>query len=150
MIDMAKSDLIVSDLLLAGSRASETGKGRCLARPFSLRAWAPLFRLLAFSIALLLLTVRLGSFTEEAFVTPVQDAIFDVAFISDADHSLPTKVIKSQRSLDCDLPLCQASAPPQVLILAVLPVYVPPLSSDENPCEIFIPPEGFSWSLSRV
>jgi hypothetical protein len=147
---MAKNNLSVSNVLLAEFRVSSNDTGQRLASSFRLRAASPFFRLLALSMVLLLLAMRLGSFTEEIFVTPVEDAIFDVAFISDVDHNFPTKVIKSQRSLDCDLPSCELSAPPQPLIPAVLPEHVPSLFPDENPREIFIPPEGFSWPLSRA
>jgi len=147
---MEKSDSIANNVPPAGPRASSNDKGQRLARPFCLRVGAQLFRLLALSMVLLLLTIRLGSFTEETFVTPVEDAIFDVAFISDVDHSLPTKVIKSQRALDCDLPSSKVSTPPRTLILALLPAYVPVFLPDEIPREIFVPPEGLPWSLSRA
>lgn len=102
-----------------------------------------LLRVLAFSMILVLLSVRLGSFGEELFVTPVEDAIFDVAFVSVDDNGPQTKpaAIKYKGALDCDLPQGGISVPGPVLTNAVLSPYVPAWSPRDLVFDIFIPPE---------
>lgn len=102
-----------------------------------------LLRILAFSMILVLLSVRLGSFGEELFVTPVEDAIFDVAFVSVDDNGPQTKpaAIKYKGTLDCDLPQGDISVPGPVSINVVLSPYVPAWSPRDLVSDIFIPPE---------
>ena len=67
----------------------------------------------AFVMALVLLTVRFGTYSDELFVTPVEDAIFDVAFVVADAEGKQTKppAIKSKQALDCVLLPDQVAAP---------------------------------------
>lgn len=102
----------------------------------------PLARILAFCMILVLLAVRLGSFSEEVFVTPVEDAIFDVAFVSADEKSPQTKYqIKSKRAFECALLQYDVPPIPSLRVIAALPAYVPVFFPDDIASEIFIPPE---------
>ncbi len=103
-----------------------------------------LVRVLAFSMILVLLAVRLGSFSEEAFITPIEDAIFDVAFVSADEKGPQTKpqAVKSKRALECDVLHYDVPMPRPVLTTAVRPMHVPTFFPEEVAFEIFIPPEA--------
>lgn len=102
----------------------------------------PLARVLAFCMILVLLVVRMGSFSEEVFVTPVEDAIFDVAFISADEAGPQTKLlIKSKRALECDLLQYEVPEVPSVQVIMVLSRHVPEFFPEDITREIFIPPE---------
>lgn len=112
--------------------------------PLPLRHTNPLVRLLAFCMIVCLLTARLGTLTEEVLVTPIEDAIFDIAFISDAGNSQPFSLVvnKAKSQFECVIP--QSQVPVQALLpaVAVKPEHVPVFSPRELTADIFIPPEG--------
>ena len=103
----------------------------------------PLSRLLAFSMILVLLTARLGSYSEEVLVTPVEDAIFDIAFMVDGGKSPQTKyqVIKTKALLDGELVQYQVPVRIAVPMSEAVPDCVPAFSPADWVGEIFIPPE---------
>jgi hypothetical protein len=103
----------------------------------------PLARLLACSMILVLLTVRLGSYREQVFITPVEDAIFDVAFVCAADKNSQTKplTIKHKCTFDCDLPQYLGALSRLDPVALLLSAYVPVCSPHEVAFDIFIPPE---------
>jgi hypothetical protein len=98
---------------------------------------------LAFCMILVLMTVRLGNFSEEMFVTPVANAIFDVVFISADDLGSPAKgqTLKLKFSVDCALRQCEVILQKPVLAPAVPSAFVPLFAPNEVAFEIFIPPE---------
>jgi hypothetical protein len=55
-------------------------------------------KILAFSLVLVLLTVRLGSFSDETFVYPIQDVIFQTAHISAEDAKHKPSCLKLKRA----------------------------------------------------
>jgi hypothetical protein len=55
-------------------------------------------KILAFTLILVLLTVRLGSFSDETFVQPIQDVIFQTAHISTEDVKHKPSCLKSKRT----------------------------------------------------
>ncbi len=104
----------------------------------------PLGRALAFGLILVLLAVRLGTLTEEVLVTPIEAAIFGVAFIVDAEKDLPFKLLANKVKCQFDRvvpqgqsPLC-ALLPARTLKLEHIPVFLP----RDLVADIFIPPEG--------
>jgi len=101
-------------------------------------------RLLAFVMALVLLTVRFGTYSDELFVTPVEDAIFDVAFVVADAEGKQTKppAIKSKQVLDCVLLPDQVAAPRPVMALPLPPEHTAPFFFDDVAGEIFVPPEA--------
>ena len=54
-------------------------------------------KILAFSLILVLLTIRLGSFSQETFVQPVQDVIFKTANISEETAKHKPSTVKPKR-----------------------------------------------------
>jgi len=104
---------------------------------------------LAVALVLVLLTVRLGCFTEEAFVKPVEDCLFGSAFIAaDAEGrgKLPV-FLKSQALFIWDL----AGEPLPPVILqesSVAPALPPVLLLFSFPEDIFIPPESSAAGLT--
>lgn len=101
-----------------------------------------LVRILAFCMILVLLAVRLGSFSDEVFVTPVEDALFDVAFVSVDEKGPQSKAqIKSKRAFECELLQYEVPALPSVQVVAALPAHVPEFALEDITTEIFIPPE---------
>lgn len=114
--------------------------------PPQVRLAHPLFRVLAFGMILVLLVARFGSLTEEVLVTPIEDAIFDVAFMVDAKNDQLPKFLfnKAKYQLDCDI--TQGQIPVQVPLpaFAIKPEHVPVFVSRDFVAEIFIPPEGGS------
>lgn len=99
-------------------------------------------RILALAMILVLLCVRLGNYSEEKLIIPVEDALFGVAFISDGANPLSKPhVIKSKALLDADMPPFRITvriAPP---IIEAVPDDVSVSYPDEWTGEIFIPPE---------
>jgi hypothetical protein len=55
-------------------------------------------KILAFSLILVLLTIRLGSFSRETFVQPVQDVIFKTANISEETAKHKPSTLKPKRA----------------------------------------------------
>jgi hypothetical protein len=55
-------------------------------------------KILAFALALVLLTVRIGSLSDETFVYPVQDVIFKTAHISAEDAKHKPSGLKAKRA----------------------------------------------------
>jgi hypothetical protein len=55
-------------------------------------------KILAFSLILVLLTIRLGSFSQETFVQPVQDVIFKTANISEETGKHKPSSVKAKRA----------------------------------------------------
>lgn len=103
-----------------------------------------LFRILASGMILVLLCVRLGSLREEVFSTPVEDAIFYVAFVSTENKWPQTRpmAIKYKSVLDCNLQQYEMSIPCPVPTAALLWPYIPLYSPRDVAFEIFIPPEA--------
>lgn len=54
-------------------------------------------KILAFALILVLLTVRLGSFSQETFVFPIQDVIFKTAHISAENAKHKPSSLKPKR-----------------------------------------------------
>jgi len=100
-------------------------------------------RSLAFCMILLLLTMRLGSLTEEALVTPIEDAIFGNAFIGDANNNPQSnsQLVKVKGLLDLIIPLGTIPVKAQAPICVAMPEHIQVFSSREGDFEIFIPPE---------
>lgn len=103
-----------------------------------------ILRILAFCMVLVLLTVRLGSFSEEVFVTPLEDAIFDVAIVSADETGPQTKpqAVKSKRTLDCDLMQYEIPLRRPAPVVAAVPMHVSRIHQEDIAFEIFIPPES--------
>lgn len=113
--------------------------------PFGgLVSWRVIVRVMAFSMILVLLTVRLGSLSKDVFVTPVEDAIFDVSFVSTADKGPQAKplFVNLKYVLDCDLPQDEVSIPGLFPFFVAQTPCVPVFSPHEVVFEIFIPPEA--------
>jgi hypothetical protein len=100
-------------------------------------------RFLAFFLVLVLLTVRLGSYADETFATPIEDVIFDVAFIAAAEGSGQTKppLFKPKRA--ADLAFCETDAliPAYLPPVAVLTPHTPFRSWLDVCLDIFVPPD---------
>lgn len=135
MIDMTDAERVNNLRTRAGDALSQ------LTFPSPIR-W--LTRALTIIMILVLLTVRLGSFGEQVFVTPVEDAIFDIASVTVNGNESQTKPLSlnSKCTLDCDLPQCDVSFPYPLQVSLTLPAHVPFFSPQVVGSEIFIPPEG--------
>jgi len=101
---------------------------------------------LAFIVIVALISMRLGTWSEDAFAIPVQDAIFHIAFIAADAQPVSTKALKvtAKQCLDFILlpsgPVSPLVQQPQLFLLpAVCSLIVKDISA-----EIFIPPEGVS------
>jgi hypothetical protein len=103
----------------------------------------PLARALAFNLIMVLLVVRLGTLTEEVLITPIEDAIFGVAFIVDAEKERPSKLLvnKAKYQLECLVPQGQITAGVLLPTVSVKPEHVPVFSPRDLVTDIFIPPE---------
>ena len=103
-------------------------------------------KLFTLLLVIALLSMRLATLTDEAFVVPIEDAIFHVAFIAGDDrptHSHPLKV-KDKGVFDIVL-IPIEGLPPQVE--PVQKTTIPDLTGlvlRDITAEIFIPPEVFS------
>lgn len=103
-----------------------------------------LARALAFMMILVLLTVRLGSFGEQVFVTPVETAIFDIASVTD-NHNNPhakPSALKYKCTLDCVLSQTDLSLPNPFQVPLSPSAHIPSFFPREIGFEIFIPPEA--------
>ena len=104
-------------------------------------------KILSLVVIAALLSLRLSSFSEVAFVVPVEDAIFDVAFIAAEDGATAGKPIKVKlkRAFDIIM-LVQVEEPFQhggrLHLTATCSVAV--LNLKDIHSEIFIPPETVS------
>jgi hypothetical protein len=114
----------------------------------------PLVRALAFGLILILLAVRLGSLTEKVLVTPLEDVIFGVAFIIDAEKAPQIKLLvnKTKHQLGCLIPQVQDAVHALFSGIAIKPEHVPFFFPHELIDDIFIPPEGklelfINWNL---
>jgi len=95
------------------------------------------------AMILVLLTVRLGYFTQESFVTPVADCLFGSAFVSseNADEGKLRKFLNAHDLFDVEL--STSDCPPVVLPETASPPCPPAaLRLTVLPAEIYIPPEG--------
>lgn len=98
-------------------------------------------KILAFSLVLILLTVRLGSFSQETFVQPVQDVIFQTAKVCEDDVKHKPSALKSKRATG------EAVASATQLLVQFFPLetrLMPCLSCQAPPevyLDIFIPPD---------
>lgn len=104
---------------------------------------SPLYRLLALTLIAALLALRLSSFTEQVFVEPVEDAIFDVAFIAAEDGAGSAKPIKVKTKRAMEIVLSPVEVLHQYGDRPQLPKAprVPQLALKDIRPEIFIPPE---------
>lgn len=100
-------------------------------------------RLLALTLIVALLALRLSSFTEQVFVEPVEDAIFDVPFIAAEDGAGSAKPIKVKTKRAIEIVLTPAEVLHQYGDWPQLPKAprVPHLALKDIRPEIFIPPE---------
>lgn len=103
-------------------------------------------RILALTLITVLLAVRFGSYTEQVFVTPTEDILFDVPFMTtdNSDHPGITLKVKPKRVFECELlTIVEFRVPAENLDSGQRPVMVVnhPLGL---PSEIFIPPEALS------
>lgn len=101
-------------------------------------------KLLSLTLIFALLALRLSSFSEQAYVEPVEDAIFDVAFIAAEDSAGEGKPIKVKTKRALDLALCSIDALPHHPNRPQPPASpkVPVLILKDIHSEIFIPPES--------
>jgi hypothetical protein len=100
--------------------------------------------MLAFSMILVLLAVRLGSLRDEVFSTPVEDAIFGNAFVTTEDNVTQTRLIavKFKCAFESNLPLHEVSLLCPQPVATIFSPYVPLCLAPEVAFEIFIPPES--------
>lgn len=101
-------------------------------------------KILAFSLVLVLLTVRIGSFSQETFVYPIQDVIFKTAKISEENSkhkptSLKLKRIAGEAFYDA-VPLLVEFHPTETRLTAFYPFRAFP----EVYLDIFIPPDNLA------
>jgi hypothetical protein len=100
-------------------------------------------KILSLLVVAALLSLRLGSLTDEIFATPVEEAIFDCAFIAEENHTEGKSIkVKAKRMFELILTSVDAIQPhieiPEPAERAVVPVLLP----QDIPFEIFIPPEN--------
>lgn len=112
-----------------------------------MRHYSPLHRFLSLVVIAALLSLRLSSLTDEVFVVPVEDAIFDVAFIAAEEGAAEGKPIKvkPKRAFDIIMlapveELLRRGASPQLARTFAVAI----LNLKDIHSEIFIPPETFS------
>lgn len=103
-------------------------------------------KILALLVIVALLGMRLSTFTADMFITPVEDAIFDTAYIVADDDSCTGKLLKAKTKRGFDILLHpteelgrqyespQAIAKPSTSVLQLKGIL----------SEIFIPPEIIS------
>ena len=103
-------------------------------------------KLLSLFVIVALVSLRLSTFTEQAFIEPVEDALFDVAFIASDETPEEGKLLKAKPKRAFDIVLATSQdIVPVVAGLPALPVpFVAELSLDDILAEIFIPPEAIS------
>ena len=102
-------------------------------------------KFLSLMVVFMLLSLRLGSFTEEIFITPVQDALFHQVFVAEG---LPFegKPIKAKLNLVFIVPITPPDATESSAIESVQQdtMYMSQLILSDILSEIYIPPESFS------
>jgi hypothetical protein len=107
----------------------------------------PLLKVFALVVVAAFFSLRLSTFSTEVFVVPVEDAIFDVAFIADETGGAAKKPlkIKTKRAIDhCTLvPAENFVQPGEWSVPPTLPLTIP-LELKDIRTEIFIPPETCS------
>lgn len=100
---------------------------------------------LSLIVIALLLSLRLGSFAEEIFTTPVEDALFHKVFIAE-DNLLKGKLIKAKPNLAFEVTV----DPPDLIVSVIEKVgqqdspFVSDLILEDILSRIFIPPEVLS------
>lgn len=101
-------------------------------------------QILAFALVLVLLTVRLGSYTDETFTTPIEDVLFDVAFIAATEDSSKAKppIFKPKRAFDFAYCGDVGLLPAYVPTVAELIPHSPFRGFAEVYLDIFVPPEA--------
>lgn len=106
----------------------------------------PFFRkTLAFAAVVALLVMRLSTFTDEYFVTPVEDAIFDIAFIAeDSPGEGKAPKVKPKNIFDFVLPPVEVVQTEVALPASPLTPTVCILCLKDVVPSIFIPPETLS------
>lgn len=98
-------------------------------------------KFLALSLVLVLLTIRIGSFSQETFVQPVQDVIFQTEKISEETAKHKPSALKPKRAVG------EAVADGAQLLVQFFPLEtrltpcLPYQSLPEVYLDIFIPPD---------
>jgi hypothetical protein len=108
------------------------------------RRYHPLLKVFALVVVAAFLSLRLATFSTEIFVVPVEDAIFDVAFIADETGGAAKKPlkIKTKRAVDhCTLVPAENFAQPGELTVPHTSPLTAVLELQDIRTEIFIPPE---------
>jgi hypothetical protein len=101
-------------------------------------------KILSLVVIIALLSLRLSLLTEEVFVTPVEDAVFDIPFIAAEDGATEGKPPKVKPKRAFDLMLIPAVEPrahgdtPLTVVRPALALLAP----KDILSEIFIPPEA--------
>ena len=100
---------------------------------------------LSLVVVAMLLSLRLGSLTEEVFTTPIEEALFDVVFIAE-DNPLEGKVIKAEQNPPFEIPVNPSYI--KFIVIDKLGLNYSPFVSDlifkDILSKIFIPPELLS------
>jgi hypothetical protein len=107
----------------------------------------PLLKVFALVVVAAFFSLRLSTFSTEVFVVPVEDAIFDVAFIADETGGAAKKPlkIKTKRAIDhCTLVPAENFVQPGELPVPHTPPLTIALELKDIRTEIFIPPETCS------
>ena len=111
-----------------------------------MRVKAVFYKVLAFSVIVALLSMRLYFLSDEFFVVPVENAIFGVAFIADNDSPTSGSTLKAKHKSCSDIVLIPAEQIcyfiPQITVKLISPVTE--LILRDITAEIFIPPETLS------
>ncbi len=103
-------------------------------------------RVFAFALVLVLLTVRIGSYTTEVFVTPLQDYISDIAFINQDNSGADAKpnVFKPKRAFDFFFLEGRGLLTFLPSPIEMLAPCIPFRAFPEVYLDIFVPPESLS------
>lgn len=112
-------------------------------RPVPMSHPTSILKCFALILIVTLVTMRLGCFSDEVFVTPVEDCLFDEVFIAaeDTGKSRAPLLLKGQVLLDWHLSHpAELQAPVLEPVTRALPI--PVLLVRLFPEEIFIPPES--------
>jgi len=110
-----------------------------------MKSSSTLHKILSLAVIITLLSLRMSTFTEEIFIVPVEDAIFDVAFIAEETSAEAKSFkVKVKKLLEFTLvPPTRGLAGiglPQNSPTATIPVLV----LMDLVADIFIPPESIS------
>lgn len=98
-------------------------------------------KILALSLALVLLTIRIGSFSKETFVQPVQDVIFQTAKISEETTKQKPSALKPKRATGEVVASASQLLTPFYPMLTRLIPCLPYQALPEVYLDIFIPPD---------